>query len=225
MHRLRLGERMRLLTPLRGYRLDVDAEPLADLGRVVYRVAKVGAFTIEQHPYAYPDTTRAAEVHVQYGVHGRDVYASGYRLLPESPVVNGVTIGGGAVFDPARFAPEVLDEQRERTWTPTIPMRRGLADGTVHGSVPDATARRVTDIVAALTLDFLAREDHPDLALAQAVRLAPGRLTEHQRQINRLAEEIAEREAALAVERSRADAQLALVVLGGDSTLRTVGAT
>lgn len=206
---------MRLTTPITGLALDVTAETLPELGRVIYVVDRVGTFTIERDPHGYPD--RDPAISCTYGRHDTDTWASGYRLLPEAPVVYRVPVGGGAVFGIEKWLTlDYLDDARAQHaahgYIATLPARRGNATtGEVAGSLPEGTARRVTDIVLALALDFVGRDDYDALVHAQAVLKAPSRLTQHQRDIDRLAEQIATLTAQLDHQRHLADIQLALI--------------
>lgn len=204
---------MRLTTP-QGRVLDVTDEVQADMGRVVYRVAGVGAFTLEREAFGYP--ARRDNIECTYGVLTGDRRFYGRGPLPEAPVVFGITIGGGAVFNPDRFTdPDRKDDRGCRAWWGNLPAQRAPEDGSYGGSVPDGTGKRLTDILGALTLHYLDRPDRPAIEHAQAVRFAGQRLATHQREIDRLREEIVEREAALVREMELADVQARLVQPAG----------
>jgi hypothetical protein len=185
--------------------LDVTNEVTAE-GRVIYRVAKVGAFTFERDS-STSDPERMTNVQCTYGALTGPRAFYGRDPLPESPVVNGVTITAAAVFGPDWFTNPL-----RHPWA-TLPMQRG---GDDRRPVPDATQRRVTDVVGALTAHHLARPDLAEVDHAQQVRLAPGRLSVHQRTIESLRWEISSLELRLAEEIAKADAQAALLALSED---------
>jgi hypothetical protein len=178
-------------------RLSVDVEVIQEFGRVVYTVAKVGTFTIERDAYE----SNSENLFIHYGRHDT---ASRYRYddpLPEAPVFFGITLIGGAGFDPVRFT----DPDSVKRWY-TWPARRQS-----RGSVPDATAKRAEEICRFITLDYLERDDYPAIERARARHLAPGRLAGHQCEIDRLRGEIATRQAQLAEQIQLADQQATLI--------------
>jgi hypothetical protein len=195
-----------ILTTPGARRITVTAEPLPDLGRVVYRVAKVGAFTLDRDPHSYPDRTRS--LRCTYGVYDTDRWAYSDDLLPEHPRLFGVDICGAAVYDPDRFTERMATEGR--TWRWPLPARRPAGRFRAV-SVPDGTAHRLTDIVGALTLDYLDRPDRAALEAAQDALHAPTRLAGHRRVIDRLREQITALQGELDAEQALADRQAALL--------------
>lgn len=216
---------MKLTTPHEGREIDVTDEVLWDMGRVVYRVAGVGAFTIQRDPYGYSvDPTRRC-LQCTYGVYTSDRYNS-YRqgALPEAPVMFGITIGAAAVYGDDRFVEEIDERTGRPRWRAPLPMQRATEHET-RGTVPDKTAARITDIVGALTMEYLTRPDREAIEHVQAVRLAPGRLNEHLREINGIVEEMSKLQEKLDHERRLADAQAALTMPTTHNTQPDEGAT
>jgi hypothetical protein len=198
---------MRLTTPAEGRPIDVTDEVDADMGRVVYRVAGIGAFTIERDPNGYSvDPARDYALHCTYGVLTGPRLIYGRGALPEAPVMFGITIGGAAVFSPSRFTEET--NRYGRPWRWSLPMQRAT-EHECRGSVPQRTSDRVSDIVGALTLHYLDRPDREDIEHIQAVRLAPSRLNAHTSTIARLTEQIDDLIAKRTHECALADVQAA----------------
>lgn len=173
-------------TTAEGRRITFVATP-TEHGRVIYDVAKVGAFTIEPETYAYDTSDRPQQrVHLRYGrVDGPDPYSRD-QDLPDQPVVCTVRLSGGAVFDAEKI------HTRGRYWLAVH--RRG------GGSAPDGTARRTADIVRVLVADWLARDDHDELRGYHDWHLAPSRIANAQHTIDRLHQVIAPRLSELASE-------------------------
>lgn len=196
-----------ILTTATGRRLAVTAEPLPEHGRVIYRVAKVGAFTLERDPLSYPERTES--LRCTYGAYDDDRWVHSGDPLPEAPVLFGVHISGAAVYSPGRFTEET-NPATGHGWRWPLPAQR--VTGTYCStSAPDGTRHRLTDIVGALTLDYLDRPDRTALEHAQEARWATRRLAGHQRTIDRLRDEVAALQAQLDAELALADRQTALL--------------
>src|SRR5689334_15498616 len=90
------------VTTAAGRRLTVTATA-NEYGRVVYEVAKVGAFTLEPEVYAHDPGDTRQRVHLRYGrVDGPDYHRD--RDLPDAPVVCTVVLGGAATFSVEHLA-------------------------------------------------------------------------------------------------------------------------
>ncbi|GAB1646878.1 hypothetical protein [Krasilnikovia sp. MM14-A1259] len=179
-----------------GRRLAFTATP-DEYGRVVYQVAKVGAFTVEPDAYSRaPDDDTGRRVYLRYGRVDGPIPFYRDQDLPDAPVVCTVVLAGGATFGVER-----LDEPGGR-WLSVC--RVGGADA------PDGTRRRTADIVRALVTDWLARDDHEELRGFHAWHLAPSRIADAGHNIDRLHRVIAPRMSELAAEFHRRGQQLAI---------------
>lgn len=184
------------LTTAAGRHLLVRATP-DEYGRVVYDVAKIGAFTLSYDLYSYrPDPQRPRGIYVRYG---REEGPLRYNAqdLPDRPVVCTVELGGAAVFRAQNMNPSSrywLNVERHRS----------------HADVPDGTARRTAEIVHALVVDWLARDDHEELAGYLAWHLAPRRIGHAEETIDRLTRQQAKVLAELADQCAFRDRQLAI---------------
>jgi hypothetical protein len=184
------------VTTAGGRRLAFTATP-NEYGRVVYEVAKVGAFTLEPEAYTYATGDGRPRVYLRYGrVDGPERYRQD-RDLPDAPVVCTVTLGGAAVFG--------VDRLDEPSWRWLSVCR---ASG---GSAPEGTRRRTADIVHALVTDWLARDDHDELRGYHAWHLAPARIANARHTIDRLQRVIAPHLSELAAEYRRRDEQLTIL--------------
>lgn len=171
-------------------------------GRTRYRVEGIGVFIIEPNPSDYPAPAR--HLYIQYGDDAEpgDYRArNGYRPRPNAPVINTITLIGGAGVDPDRADPT------RHHW---LVVRRRIDDYSSR-SAPDATALRTAQIVHALITHHQARPDLEKVKAAHARALAPARLRDHQRTIAHLTDRIAELRDQLAAAQHAADAQQALI--------------
>jgi len=173
-----------LVLPVDGGRsIRVVEEPDYDLGRVYYRVEKVGTFTLtmDDHHEVY-DVTKTDEhgyrrgyrtaaergyvMKVHYGRKDRIGYQSGYDPLPDAVTLFGVVLTGGSVYT----ARDLLDD---KTW-----LAVSRATGPVTSvSVPEGTRRRATAIVRALTAHWLERPDRARLDARARARRASARIS------------------------------------------------
>jgi hypothetical protein len=133
-------------------------------GRVYYTVDRVGVFTLEPNPYQDDGS-----ILVSHG-RGSAYLTSSYKNLPEAPVIYGITLLGGSVYNP--------DRDKANPWA-RITVRR-LTDRYTGQSVPDATRRRTEAIIEVLAGDWLQRPDLPLLKAAAQCQLLPARIREHQ---------------------------------------------
>jgi hypothetical protein len=138
---------------------------------VYYTVDRVGVFTLEPNPYHDDD----GRILVSHG-RGSAYLASSYKNLPDAPVIYGIMLLGGSVFDP--------DRDKANPWA-RITVRR-LTDRYTSQAVPDATRRRTEAIIEVLAADWLQRPDLPLLKAAAQCQLLPVRMREHQHTRQRL---------------------------------------
>lgn len=190
-------------------RFPFTTEAVPEFGRVIYRVAKVGALTLgfEDHYHLYKREghgTDSGALLLVYGAH-RTFYRSDWNPLEEFPSIYGVALGGGAVFDREKALEWHHTPVEERGVCRWLVCRRQQKNGYGGGCAPQATNDRAGHIVAALVEDFLSRPDLGDLHLAHRRAHAPGRWHGHRANITRLQKEIATREAEMAEEMARAD--------------------
>lgn len=183
-----------------GRELRVTTEVDRARGRAFYVVAGVGTFTLERDSYAAADAVRASRLHLYYGRFTDDHWYTGDREgYPEAPVVFGVKLGGGCVFDAEKL---MADPGRYFTWA----ARR--AGG---GEAPAKTRKRVHEIATAIVGHYLARDDFAAIEHARAIVAAPDRLRKHTKRIGELRDEIAALQAELSIELAAADVQAALL--------------
>lgn len=144
-----------------------------DTGTVRYRVkATRAAGTFLIYPKRYGQAAIPTDIQVQFG----DGNHYNDRDHTDRPVINGIRILGGAVFDPAdidEFDARSMYVGRPNQW---------------HGTdrVPDATGAYTLAIVRALVWHWRARPDVDQLRLASARRTAAGRLPDLERTITKL---------------------------------------
>lgn len=158
---------------------DITAEEDIDraTGTARYRVAgRRAAGTILIYPKRYGQDAVPTDIQVQFGDgdHHND------RDHTDRPVINGIRILGGAVFDPAD-----VDEFNARSIYVGRPNQWNGAD-----RVPDATSAYTLAIVRALVRHWRARPDVDQLRLASARRTAAGRLPDLERVIAKLREDV-----------------------------------
>lgn len=173
-----------------GRRHKVTTEVLWEIGAVVYVVDKVGTFTVIRDIYSSGSDT----LHILYGRYDGTRVHWGNNPMPEAPVLFGITLVGGAGFDPAKFT----DPNWSRSWGWPCHRESG-------GSAPAATCHRAEEYCRAITLDYLARDDYAAIERARAVYSAPTRLHQLGRDIDDVRGEIATRQAKLAALLAEAD--------------------
>lgn len=196
-----------ILTTPAGRRISAEAETDARLGRVFYRVDKVGTFTFEHANFREEDYG-SGRLYVMYG-HVTDLFGSSSVSIPAEPVVVfGVTLTGGWVFNAAEWLAPEQPGERWRYYGGRVSRWLGPCRSE---SAPDGTRKRTVDMVLALARDFLDRPDSLALAHAGEVVRAPGRLMGEQRQIAGLRESIAKMQVELDEHLRLADTYLALI--------------
>ncbi len=71
-----------------------------DWGRVEFDVDQVGIFTVAFGSNGYPHDCDSERIEVVYGRWADDILFGRARELPSAPVINGIQLAGGSVFDP-----------------------------------------------------------------------------------------------------------------------------
>lgn len=173
---------------------------------VIYRVDRVGSFTLAPYSrYPAPDGTT---VRVTYGAAVDDPEQRWNPEVTDRPRVNGVAIDGYSAITTETALTHlaaVRDDSamQHGAWHVARPHRHAI-DGGFAGEVPTATRDRCVLIAATLIEDYIARDDYFDMLRAYSRSKAKDRLAVEQRDITRLREEIATRQAELAEHVSRA---------------------
>lgn len=170
-------------------RLHFEAE-VVDLGRVAYRVQRVGTFTMSYGASRYPRQDDGTYLEVGYGRWSSPHLPGRNEVVEDAPVIYGVHLVCGAVFDADVAIAHLLEDSSWPWWLATQRRTTDRAGWEAFGSAPEATARRAAGIVAALTEDYLDRDDAPQLLAAHRRGHAQERLSEHQRQVYRCQEEM-----------------------------------
>lgn len=181
----------------------ITSEVLWEYGRVVYRVDKVGSFSLHRNPYGEIDDS-ADSIHLAYGRVDteREPFRLAAQALPDAPVINGVTISGGCGFNPDKML-EALDSKGRHSYDPFLyswPVQR-----VPLGGVSDVVRKRVKYICIALAAYYLECPEYQAIERARARHLAPGMLRKHQVRINELRQEIRGLDAELAEQLVMAD--------------------
>ncbi|MEU3458249.1 hypothetical protein ABZ671_32420 [Micromonospora sp. NPDC006766] len=137
-----------------------------DTGRVTYRFrAPRATGTIVIGPeFRGEDSPIPTLIYVQFG---EDAYNDHDRA--DRPVINGVTITGGVILNPAEYL--------ARPDSGYLGLRRSI-DRWTNTSAPTATSRYGAAIIRALVAAWHERPDHDDLIQAAARHAAPRRLAE-----------------------------------------------
>lgn len=163
----------------------VSDEILWEFGRVIYRVDKVGSFTVERDHFGNIDQG-ANSLYIAYGRVETEHHPRSYDAptLPDAPVINGVTIANGG----CGFTPDLLLEELDGKgrYIHEWPVWRTPRDTPVS----DATRKRVKYICVALMAHYLDRPEYQAIEQARARYLAPDRLTQHQERIDALRQQI-----------------------------------
>lgn len=178
-------------TPLTLTKVGTFTKPLTgtteadyDTGQVIYRMDKVGAFTVCVHDRGWPAPTETAMVvfgadygpRAQFRYHDRDV--------AERPVVNGVVIGEATTWGP---------DDKPSPYSNRVRRHSSNAD------VPPRTTLRVTSILAAIIAHWNARPDRHLLQYGADRSSAEQRMTDRLRAKERLTRNLAALQADLAV--------------------------
>lgn len=185
----------------------VTDEILWEYGRVLYRVDKVGSFTVERDHFGNIDQG-ANSLYVAYGrvetQHHPRAYDS--HTLPDAPVISGVTLAnGGCGFNPDKVLEEL---DGGKTYIHEWPVWRVPRDTPVS----DATRKRVKYICVALMAHYLDRPEYQAIERARARYLAPGRLAQHRERIDELRQQVSSLQAELNAQLVMADQALALTM-------------
>jgi len=198
------GELIALVCP-DGRSIQVTEEPDYDLGRVYYRVEKVGTFTLsmDDHHEVY-DVTKTDEhrssrgyrasaergyvMEVHYGRKDHVGRQGGYDPLPDAPTLYGVELFASCVYTAS-------DATRHNGWW--APVVRRATGATTAEDVPPGTRKRTAMIVCALTTHWMARPDRARLDAVARARRAPARIASARREIARIEAEIAKRRAQI----------------------------
>ncbi|MFJ2087485.1 hypothetical protein ACIOBK_33510 [Micromonospora chokoriensis] len=178
----------RTLTLPRPYTNLATAETLdTDAGRVTYRfrARRVAGTLVIEPEFRGEDSPIPTLIYVQFG---EDAYNDHDRA--DRPVINGVTITGGVILNPAEYL--------ARPDGGYIGLRRSI-DRWTSTSAPTATSRYGSAIIRTLVAAWHARPDREDLIQAAARHAAPRRLAQLQRdkinpiqaQIDKLSDDLA----------------------------------
>ena len=190
----------------------VDEELDFATGTAYYRIVKAerarGSFTIR------PNHTGLTPLPTDAGVwYGRGLPGVNQCDRTDRPVINGITLGGGAHFN---------HPERWRTLTPrdvavSSPLTRSSAL-----PAPDRTRQRAGWIVITLLAHYTSHPDYRELQQAAAGYDATARLRDTRREIADRATRIADLTAELAEHTER---ELTLQILAADHARRTVAAS
>ncbi|MFD3926563.1 hypothetical protein [Streptomyces sp. NPDC058614] len=149
-----------------------------DTGQAVYRITGIGAFTLGWNPGWYPDADHPPTEEILQVAYGTG--PAGFDMT-EAPVLFGVTLAGCESF-PRRTVDTGQLRLRPCRLLVTAPVR-----------VPNATARRATEIVNALLRHWLTQPWTPELRRAHELHCAPralsrygGLIAEYEQRMERL---------------------------------------
>lgn len=181
----------------------ITSEILWEYGRVIYRVDKVGSFSLHRNPYGEIDDS-GDSIHLAYGRVDteREPFRRDGDALPDAPVVNGVMISGGCGFNPDKML-EACNSGGKHEYDPFLyswPVQR-----VPSGQVSDVVRKRVKYICIALAAYYLECPEYQAIERARSRHLAPGMLRKHQERINELRQEIRGLDAKLSEQLVMAD--------------------
>lgn len=159
-----------------------------DCGRVEFDVDQAGTFTMAFGANGYPHDCDADQLETGYGRWSDDVLFGRRQLLPDAPIINGIQLIGGSVFDPDEALAHLRDTETD--WSGWLTVYRH--NDSWNEQVPWKTRERVAYIVARLTESFLERDDVEELLAAHRAHHAPTRIARHEDNLRRAETELAE---------------------------------
>jgi hypothetical protein len=174
-------------------------------GRVEFDVEQVGAFTVAFGANGYPHDCDTERLEVVYGRWTDDQLFGRARDLDGAPVINGIRLVGGSVFDPDQALAHL--RETENDWCGWLTVFRRNASWSEQ--VPWKTKERAAYIVARLVEAFLERADVDELLAAHRAHHAPARIARHEDNLRRVEAELTEWRSRRALERQQLDRQLA----------------
>ena len=178
-----------------------------DWGRVEFDVDQVGIFTVAFGSNGYPHDCDSERIEVVYGRWADDILFGRARELPSAPVINGIQLAGGSVFDPDQALAHL--RETENDWCGWLTVFR--RNDTCSEQVPWKTRQRVAYIVARLVEAFLEREDGDELLAAHRAHHAPARIARHEENLQRVEAELTEWRSRRAIEMQQLERQRAFV--------------
>lgn len=158
------------------------------LGRLEFDVDQVGILTMAFGSGGYPLHGDTDRLEVAYGSWSDGVLFGRGRELSGAPVVNGIHLVGGSVFDPDEALAHL--RETEHDWCGWLTVFR--RNESWNEQVPWRTRERVAYVVARLAETFLEREDLEELLAAHRAHHAPARIAQHEDNLRRVETELAE---------------------------------